>query len=173
MDLRQPERWMSTSTARGISSYPDLEAAWRQTTNRLLNIPIGELNSPLRSEVRNAIIWWSNDSGHGDGITISFKLMDRLCQEEAHLINTNGNHHKAGSHSGPFLFRHSSRDLLNLLVNNWRKTVTSMASSQSSNSSFSLDLQLWHPSKLVEKVKHYHQLNLQYLKPDYIYLVSF
>lgn len=110
----------------------DLTSVHRQTTERLLNTPIGELNHQLWGETRMTILWWlqssfddkSTMSKHGtpssqsvasESILKAFQLLDRMYHEEQEFLED-------GKRDVPEFFDH---ELLNLVLNRWRLLVSS------------------------------------------------
>jgi pentatricopeptide repeat protein len=125
----------------------DVGAIWRQTTGRLVEAPVGSFDSKMWSESRSTILYWLEQSD-GDSIRMPLSLLDRMCEEEeASLVD--------GNRASDVLF---NSDLLNLVINHWRK----MVSEQPSFLRKEIDLQ---PQLIVDKMSQYHS-NSTNLKPN-------
>jgi pentatricopeptide repeat protein len=123
----------------------DVISVWREKTDRLVDTPIGSFTPQLWNEAHMAILWWL-DNDMKESVENSLQLLDRLYQEEQAA--------SSADEAPPDFYK---TDLLNLIINRWRKEM-SEASSKTHKSEL-------RPPELVKKLHQYHA-NSTYLKPD-------
>jgi pentatricopeptide repeat protein len=132
--------WNITSTSRRFVAS-DVETVWKQTTQRLLQTPIGDFDLKMWNECHKSILWWLEMSGD-ESVRQPLLLLDRMYAEA-----------DATSTTSPEFF---DTDLLNLVVNHWRISV--------SHDSFDANEDLY-PQHIIERVHMFHSTGTN-LKPD-------
>lgn len=132
-----------------------MEKIWRQTTQRILkDSEVGALTFSAWGEAHSCILFWlgsnhNNDSSSvplADSIRIPLQLFDRLVEEEQALLLMKDHGDDSSSSRLPDFFH---TDLLNLILNHWRKMVSEYSVLRKEP-----DL---HPQAMVDRVIRYHE----------------
>lgn len=130
--------WQDRPFSSATPSQPkSMEDVLRQTTRRVVEHPVGSMPTSLWSEAHSSILSWLALST-SESVIIPLELLNRLVQEEV-----------AATQGVPHLPEFYSVDLLNLIVNHWRKILAE-------NVELRRDPSL-HPEKLIHRLVEYHQ----------------
>lgn len=146
-------KWLQT---RRLSSGVD--NVWRQTSTRLLELPEGSFEDPkTRTECQMAVLWWLNNAPAAEAISMALRLLERVQRDEAlSRRNSDGSVEGVVSNTMEDLF---TTDLLNLVVNNWRKASAEVPFL------FGGDHELSARS-ILERIKEFGTSESTILKPD-------
>lgn len=132
----------------------DVETVWRQTSTRLLETAAEAFaDHKTRKECHLTILWWLNNGPKAEGIQTALLLLDRI-NEDAELRQQEPNDSSLEETEEFF-----STDLLNLVVNTWRKAAAD-------DSSFFKRYRDLSPRHLSDKMRAYHATGFATLKPD-------
>lgn len=143
---------------RCISS--DVEAVWRKTSTRLLEAPMGALEDhKTRKECHLTILWWLNNGPKHEGIRMALLLLDRVNEDEKFGQEADDDELIQDTTAAEKMEEFFTTDLLNLVVNRWRKTAAD-------DPSFFKDHQDLSPRFLSDKMRTYHSSDSTTLKPD-------
>ena len=156
----------SEATDPTLTPPSDIEKFWRQRTEQLLQIPVGTIQTskPKWNEFRVAITWWI-DNNYDTSVLFSLQLLQRFVEEERLMLsqaqNPNNEESEQSSgiqHAALQLPEYFNTDLLNLVVNRWRREIAMSEASKHAKSQIS-------PSEMAEHLFRLHDQSM-YLKPD-------
>ncbi|CAJ1960127.1 unnamed protein product [Cylindrotheca closterium] len=140
---------------RSLSS--DMDSVWRHTSTRLLETPIGSFDDPkTRTECHMAVLWWLNDAPADEGTSMAIRLLERIQKDDQTLRQNKESLDWIAGEATEDLF---TTDLLNLVVNNWRKAAAEKPLL------FGGDPEL-SASSLFERIKALEASSSTILKPD-------
>ncbi|KAG7351996.1 PPR: pentatricopeptide repeat domain containing protein [Nitzschia inconspicua] len=173
-------RTFSTATDESVSGIPESSphlndqrsSMLQQTTSRLNEAPVGSLDDQLWSEAHYSILAWMEPSTDkafvAQGLSQSLILLDRLLQEEIYCMITKVEKEDSSTTapqqlSIPTFFQ---TNLLNLVVNHWRKCIQNGELDLSKEISSSVEYTELHPKKLLRRIFRYQEAS-KHLQPDF------
>eukprot|EP00980_Cylindrotheca_fusiformis_P006992 scaffold1469_cov119-Cylindrotheca_fusiformis.AAC.36 len=131
---------------RSMSS--NVDTVWRQTSARLLETPPTAFDDDkTRTECHLAVLWWLKNGGKVEGIQMAFQLLDHVNLYAEFGEEVDG------------VEEIFTTDLLNLVVNHWRKSAAGDPSLFKSHPDLS-------PRELLNKMMTFHSSGSAILKPD-------
>lgn len=125
------------------------------------------MDDQLWSEAHYTILGWieSDSDNVAQGLLQSFLLFDRMVEEEECLNSTESLGEKETATPTVIIPRFYHTDLLNLVVNHWRKSIQSGVLTLSKDSPLAAHTDLY-PKQLLQRLYRYNESS-SHLQPDF------